>query len=134
VNIIFTFCFIFAAILAGCVTEYQTKEIVHLKRLSDNRAEMDRFIDIQEKGFARLQDDFNGNRLTAGTPKDSIISRYAEPVYCKAAEGLSSGEICLYRRPTEYFSPNVIFLYFNKDQQLESWESLADGNKTGGSR
>jgi hypothetical protein len=134
VRIIFICGFIFAVILAGCAFERQPAQITQLKKISDNHGEMDRFIQIQEDGYAKLQKDLKGNMLTVGTPKSSIISRYADPVFCKPAEDQASGEICLYRRPTEYFSSNVIFLYFNKDQQLESWESLADGNRTGGSQ
>lgn len=107
---------------------------MQLKRLSDDRAGMDQFILTQEKGFERLRDDFKANRLNAGTPKSRIISRYADPVYCKANNGQASGEICLYRRPTEFFSPNVIFLYFDRNERLESWESLADENTKGGGR
>ncbi|MFA5099415.1 MAG: hypothetical protein WC547_00835 [Candidatus Omnitrophota bacterium] len=122
------FCLISTVVLTGCISTRQTKQMIQLKRFGDNRAEMDRFIQIQEDGFSRLQEDFKGKRLAAGTPKRLIISRYADPVYCKSLEGGFAGEICLYRRPTEFFSSDVIFLYFDKNGDLESWESLTGEN------
>lgn len=115
------FClFLLLVFSAGC-----SPGVLALKRLGSGQKEMQRYVDRQEKGFLRLKRDIEGNRLQKGMPKESMIKKYGDPVFCDAAESSGASEIaqsCLYRSPTEYFSADKAYLYFSRQELLHSWK------------
>jgi hypothetical protein len=128
--------FLLLAICAGC-----SQRILLLKRFASGQKEMENYVARQEKGFLRLKEDVRHNLLQKGTSIETVIKKYGEPVFCAPAEGehpiLSDKSVfrsaetptppaiaqsCLYRAPTEYFSADKVYLYFDRQECLHSWK------------
>lgn len=116
------FCIIvlslFSIVLTGC--SQQEKMLI---RLSESQSQMQQYINQQETFFAKLKDDIKNNRLKNGLTKPEILSAYGQPIFCDSAN--KTGRIrerCLYRHPTKYFFTDLIYLDFDKDSRLISWE------------
>lgn len=72
-----------------------------------------------------MGDDIKNNRLSKGIPQGKILAAYGEPVFCKKEENeAGSRETCLYRHPNLYFSSDKIYLGFDINQCLVSWELI----------
>ena len=131
-----TLClFLLLAFSAGC-----SPGVLALKRLGSSQKEMQRYVNRQEKGFLRLKQDIESGRLQKGISKESVVKKYGDPVFCDVAESgtpthpVASGasaesagnpeitQSCLYRSPTEYFSTDKAYLYFNQQELLISWK------------
>ena len=122
--------YILAVCLSGCTYITHYNELMLLKRFGDNQSEIEKCLGTQEKLFYKLRDDLLNNRLAKGLQNKRILSMYGEPVFCRSLE--SKDEIkqtCLYRHPTHYFSSDMIYLNFDINQCLDSWELIvkADG-------
>ncbi len=113
------FAVLFLSILLyGCL-----EPIMAMKRLGDSQQEMQDYVDQKEGLFIRLKDAVNNGGLRQGLSKEEVISLYGEPVLCKDhSDGDFFGSKCLYRRPVKYFSTDFIYLVFDKDGLLCSWE------------
>jgi len=113
-----------------------SQRVLLLKQLASSQKEMENYIARQKKGFLRLKQDAQRNRLQKGMSRQAVTKRYGEPVFCDPAEGgtpthpIASGapldleiaQSCLYRAPTEYFSADKAYLYFNRQEFLHSWK------------
>ncbi len=104
-------------------THYE--QLMLLKRLGDSKYELEDYIREQRNSFSKLRDDIKNNRLKKGVSKREILSIYGEPVFRKdIANAADVKKIWLYRRPLQYFSTDMIYLKFDKKQNLCSWEFI----------
>jgi hypothetical protein len=114
---------LFIFLIGGCSFLSHYDELITLKRLGDSQREIDNYLENQKKEFEFLKDDIKNNRLIAGTAKQDILSTYGEPVLIKQIKDKDKiKEIFLYRHPTQYFSSDRIYLYFDEQERLYSWE------------
>lgn len=116
------FCIIvlslFSIMLAGC-----SQQEIMLIRLSESQSQMQQYIKQQEAFFAKLKEDIKNNRLKTGMSKSEVLSAYGQPILCDSANKTEQiKERCLYRHPTKYFFTDLIYLDFDKDSKLISWE------------
>lgn len=115
---------------AGCLSISKYKAISNLKRYGDSQKEIENYIKKQAEAFGRLKQDCTSGQLKKGTSQHKIISLYGEPILSKPIpndENLK--ELLLYRHPTQYFSTDKIYLYFDQRNNLYSWELvLTSGN------
>lgn len=110
-------CFL-VLILAGC-----SPAMNNLARLGENRQQTQAYVKHQEELFAKLRLDAGNNTLKAGTPLDQIISTYGQPILRQAGEYKGEAvDYLLYRHPLKFFSSDMIYLYFDQNQRLISWE------------
>ena len=119
INIFVVICF-FGVWLAGCATASHYQELLALKRLSDNQKEIEAYVRAQELLFNKLKEDIQGNLLAQGVSKEEILARYGDPIFCKPLP--EKGESCFYRHPTRYFNTDSIYLFFDQDEKLHSWD------------
>jgi len=115
-----TFLIFFAGIiiLSGCMQGAMT-----LKRLQNSQEELKDVVSRDEQNFLLLEEDLKNNRLQKGMPKKEILAKYGEPIYSRQlSDDTQRKEFSVYRHPTEFFSSDLIYLYFDKDQRLLSWE------------
>ena len=106
---------------AGCVVVKNREEIAFLQGLAASQKEMQTYVTGEEELFNRLVLDIKNNRLKEGMPKNAILSLYGEPIFCKASEKDNTGGFCFYRHPYRYFSGNSVYLYFDENENLNSW-------------
>ena len=96
-----------------------------LKSIASSQKQMETYIARQKKGFLRLKQDIQRNRLQKGISRETVIKRYGEPVFCAAQENpidIGISQSCLYRAPMEYFSADKVYLYFDQQELLHSWK------------
>ncbi|MFH1772107.1 MAG: hypothetical protein ABH872_04750, partial [Candidatus Omnitrophota bacterium] len=114
---------LFLFLSQGCALTEKREQINLLKSLGENQNRIQRYVFRQETLFSRLSNDIKNNQLKNGIQKAAIISRYGDPIYCEYIEsGMEISQSCLYRHPTKYFSSDMIYLYFDKSQNLSRWE------------
>lgn len=114
------FClFLLFIICTGC------SRLLLLKRIASSQKQMETYIARQNKGFLRLRQDIQRNHLQKGISRDTVTQRYGESVFCETQENPLVPEVsqsCLYRTPTEYFSADKVYLYFDQQESLHSWK------------
>ena len=107
-------------VLGGCVLF--SEELATLKQVGKSQAQIDRYIQRQEKLFDKLMYDFENEKLIVGTPKSIIIRRYGEPILSKKADQPPHGVILLYRYPMKYFDSDKLYLRFDESDELIGWK------------
>lgn len=107
-------------ILGGCVLF--SEEVATLKQLGKSQAQIAGYVQRQERLFAKLIDDFEGEKLIVSTPKSTIIRRYGEPVLSKEAGQPPYGKVLLYRHPMKYFDSDKLYLRFDEKDELIGWK------------
>ncbi len=122
------YLFILLTLCAGC------QRLMTLKNLASSQKQMEKYVASQQKGFLRLLEDIQHNRLKEGLSMRAVIRRYGEPIFCDPAESgtpnypIGSGAFspvvsqrCVFRGPTEYFSGQKVYMYFDAENILRSW-------------
>ena len=110
----------FLLVAGGCALFSQ--EAATLKAVGKSQDQIARYVQKQEKLFAKLLDDFENERLVAGTSRSVIIKRYGEPILSKKSAQPPYGEIFLYRHPTGYFDSDKLYLRFDELDKLIGWK------------
>ncbi|MBU1726029.1 MAG: hypothetical protein KJ880_00120 [Candidatus Omnitrophica bacterium] len=117
---------VFSAFFSGgCVYLTHYSDLKKLKNLADSQDQMQEEIKAHEVLFYSLRSDVLENKITQGPDYKEVVSKYGEPILCGPAkaqdEFISS---CLYRHPTKYFSSDLIYLNFDSEKKLCSWEII----------
>ncbi len=109
------------AAFGGCVTGANMQGVMALKRLGEEQNRIEGYVKRQSEGFLRLYAAAREGRLSTGVAREEISRSFAEPVLCRALSGEQGTTECLYRRPTEYFSREKVYLVFAEDGSLASY-------------
>jgi len=113
---------IFAA--GGCAVAQYAEQIRTLQAVDASQQDISKFIKRQERLFHLLLEDVKGGRLKPGITKKYVINTYSNPVLSREITGaLGTEEELLYRHPTQYFSSDKIYLYFDSSGKLMRWEN-----------
>lgn len=115
----FSIILFLVSFFAGCslIPEYQP--LMNLKNLGDERARTGEGLKKEEGLYNKLKDDLKGGRLKKGKPKKEILAEYGRPVFARAVDDGSGIKLCLvYRHPTEFFSSDMVYLYFDAKEKL----------------
>lgn len=110
-----TFFFIILS-FCGC-----SEGINALKTLSRDQQEMQQYVEEQKTLFLILKSDIENNKIAPQTSKEKIVFAYGTPVICRL-EKSGELEVCIYRHPLQGIVSDKIYLYFNKDGNLNSWK------------
>ncbi len=92
-----------------------------LKNLGANRTLMQKSIEKNDYLFQRLKQDIENNVINPGVMKSDILSRYGKPVLEK--DGCKTW---LYRLSLDFFENEKIYLYFDSNNGLISWEIVSE--------
>lgn len=95
---------------AGC--SEGTRNIINV---AESRRQMVAQVKNDEYLYNQLKEDARNNSLVKGTRKKEIIAKYGEPT-------LTKPDFILYRHPTDFFSSDLVYLYFDRENKLTSWE------------
>jgi len=93
-----------------------------LKRVGDSQAEIERYLTRQQELFKQLVHDLKQEKLRKGISKRRFIKSYGDPVLTRRDESHPQQEILLYRHPTEYFTSDRVYAYFDETGKLVRWE------------
>ena len=91
-----------------------------LKQLGESQAEMDKYLAKQETLFEKLVEDFKNEKLNAGLSQKNIFRVYGQPILTRSWQ--TAGEVLLYRHPTNYFTSDKVYLYFDAEKNLVEWQ------------
>ena len=109
--------------VAGCAVINKYDGVMTLKRFGDEQKQIENYLKKQEALFYRLKSDIESNKLTKGITKRNILSTYGNPIFSrKLIDNEELREVLLYRHPTEYFSTDKVYLYFDEKQNLCLWK------------
>jgi hypothetical protein len=103
----------FAFFLNGCA---KMQPLMTLKKFGDNQAQIKKYLEKQEALFDKLIEDVRGNQIKIGTSKRVFMISYGDPVVIRPHE--ETGEELIYRHPTNYFSSDKVYVYFDKGKKL----------------
>ena len=110
--------------LSGCSALGHMDQLLTLKSFSDDQAAMDKDVARQNKRFEALtkassQDSF----LKQYPTKARIQKTFGDPIFVRPeTKDGRDVELWLYRRATEYFNSDKIYLYFDPAGTLISRE------------
>ena len=98
-------------------------KLMTLKRVGASQDEIGKYVERQEKLFLLLLDDIRNDRIKSGLSKTDVIDTYGDPIlFREVVDRPSIKEALLYRHPTEYFSSDRVYLYFDDSGKLVYWE------------
>ncbi len=102
--------------MAGCSQAIRT-----LQGLGVEKDAQTAQVEQQNIKFGFLLNDIKRDRLKPGASRERIIARYGRPVL---EEALSEQDktVLLYRKPTQFFDTEKIYLVFDKNNNLEKIE------------
>jgi len=108
--------------LAGCLFKENIEKLSTLKTLGQSQKEIGSYLERQVAAFNRLVEDIKNKKLSLGISQESFIKIYGDPVLSEEAKGDEAKLILLYRHPTQYFSRQKVYVYFNDSDELIDWE------------
>ncbi len=107
---------------AGCRVLSNTRQILVLRDVSESQSQIKKYLNRQEKLFYKLVKDIKAGRLKTGEKYSRVVEQYGDPVFCR--EGKNYSEKCLFRKPTDYFSSDKVYLYFTAQGKLAKIEYI----------
>ncbi len=117
---------LFILTISGCTVLRYYHELRTLKIAGASQKEIQDSLDQQTELFYALRQDLKRGGLSAGMLKREIINVYGEPILIKEINGDSlEKHRFLYHHPTQYFSEDRIYLYFDGSDKLVRWEYLS---------
>lgn len=125
---------IFAGVmlLGGCAKVRHLDQLLTLKELAGERDRMDRYVAEQNRKFESMVGEIKAGRLDQYPHKRKIRRAFGDPVY--ASEVTKEGrelESWLYRRATEFFGAEKIYLYFDAEGNLVDSQYIEGKNGEG---
>lgn len=109
--------------LFGCTFLRYSEQLSTLKELEVSQKEIELYVEEQERFLYVLLDDIKNKRLKLSTSKENILKTYGEPVISKeVTDDPLIKEAFLYRHPTQYFTSDKVYLYFDELGKLLSWK------------
>jgi hypothetical protein len=120
--IIFIYCLV---VFMGCAFKENIDGLLALKSIGEAQRNIEQTLARQDRFFNKLLKDIKDGKIKTGMSERAIIDRYGEPVLSRKSPDNASVTIFLYRHPTQYFSSNKVYLYFDKSRRLNRWEYKA---------
>lgn len=114
-----TVILLFLLVVVGGCAKFQA--LMTLKSVGDSQSEIERYLAKQEKLFNNLVRDVKENALRPGISKSQFLKTYGEPIIVSRQQSLAQQERLFYRHPTEYFTSDRVYVYFD-DGKLVRWE------------
>lgn len=109
--------------LLGCTKLGHMPQLVTLKKLSDDQAMTDAYVDGQEEKFSLMLQEMNDGQFDRYTDQDQIRQKFGEPVFVKELDSGSREKVMwMYRRPVNYSNIDKVYLYFDGKGQLLSYK------------
>ena len=117
--------------LSGCSAVSHLDELLTLKAVGNEQTQMDNQVERQNKLFKILVEAVQKETFPQNYPtKVKIVKKFGEPIFSRPEKKNDQDlELCLYRKATEYFDSDKVYLYFDSSGNLVSREYV-QGQKT----
>lgn len=93
-----------------------------LKDLAFERSEQEKAVDTDKMHFNALREAIENNTLKQGLTRIEVSSLYGQPKKVASSVEASIKETLIFIEPFKYFGAKKIYLYFDKDDKLLTWE------------
>lgn len=106
-------------VLSGCGYLKYANELLALKSVGDSQLRIEKYLNKQEESFGVLIEDIKSEKFKKGISKREVLKLYGEPVLSEVITDESVvKEVFLYRHPTNYFTSDRVYLYFDSAETL----------------
>lgn len=110
--------------LSGCAQITHLKELLTIKRYSDNKDMQDQIVWQENDQFEELLGAIANNEIEQYRDKQSFVDHFGDPVLISQVERKGKPVECwLYRYPVRYFGSKV-YCYFDSSDKLIEWEVI----------
>jgi len=104
---------------AGCAKLQHLDQLLTLKAVSDEQAQMGKEIDRQDARFERLVAAVEEGSIGKYKDQKNVQHSFGDPIYVTQADGL---DIWVYRYAARFFDSPKVYLYWDQAGQLVRWE------------
>ena len=116
-------------VLAGCAKLAHLDQLLTLKGLSDEQAQMGKEIERQDAKFERLVAAVEEGSISQYKSPKSVSAQFGPPVYIeKDEEDGRPLEVWVYRYAARFFDSPKVYLYWDRSGQLVRWEYQGGGD------
>ena len=114
-----TILFLAILVFSGCAKVQHLDQLLTLKGLADEQAEMGQLIEEQDQKFELMLEEVKAGTLDQYLNKRKILRAFGDPIFVKHVKGDNQElESWLYRYSTEFFDSEKVYLYFDSDDNL----------------
>lgn len=114
--------------LTGCLFRENIDKLSTLKTLGQSHKEITSYLDHQVVAFNKLVEDIENKKLPLRISQEEFIDIYGDPVLFMESSQEEIKTVLLYRHPTEYFSHEKAYVYFDENLELVGWEYGSPGD------
>jgi len=108
-----------ASVLSGCAKIRHLPQLLTLKGLMEEQVGLDAYIEFRNQKFKEMVDLYIKNRLKDYPDKQSIVNDFGEPIAVNQySYNDQEFEEWLYRPPVTFFKTDMIYLYFDEENNL----------------
>ncbi len=104
---------------AGCSN---LQGLLTLKRLGDNQATTQRYVEQQAKLFERLIADIKSGTIAQDLTFRQFVRSYGEPILSRPDEPCVGMTTYLFRHPTDFFKSDRVYATFDSTGALTQWD------------
>ena len=116
-------------VMGGCAKVSHLDQLLTLKGLADEQAQMSLDAQEQDKKFDLMLAEKKAGTLDQYLTKGKILRTFGEPIYVTRADRDNQEvEKWLYRYTAEFFGSEKIYLYFDSEENLIESEYIGRGN------
>ena len=109
--------------LAGCAKLAHMDQLLTLKAVSDEQAQMGKEIKRQDARFESLVAAVEEGSISKYKDQKSVTGEFGPPVFTeKLAEDGRTFEVWVYRYAAQFFDSPKVYLYWDRSGQLVRWE------------
>ncbi|MDP8212297.1 MAG: hypothetical protein P9X22_03275 [Candidatus Zapsychrus exili] len=119
------FLLVISICFSSCAKLKHINELLTLKGYSDEQTKIGKYVESQDSKFDKLLLDIKNGALDKNIKSKSVVRIYGDPVFKKDIDDKGEKQQkWLYRYTTKYFNTDKVYLYFNENDRLVSWEYL----------
>lgn len=110
-------------LLTGCAKLQHLDQLLTLKAVSDEQAQMGKEIERQDARFERLVAAVAEGSIAKYKSQKSVTGQFGSPIFTEKVEEDSQPlEVWVYRYAAKFFDSPKVYLYWNQSGELVRWE------------
>lgn len=116
------YLFLCVFVVSGCAKIKHLDQLLLIKGMSDEQADIDDFVESQTVGFNNLLNSIQQGSFDEYKTKDQIYQAFGEPIIKEKVEmDQQEFEVWLYRKPVGYFKSKKVYIYFDQAGLVSDW-------------
>ncbi len=104
---------------SGCAKMQHLDQLLTLKGLSDEQAQMGKEIERQDARFERLVAAVEEGSIGKYKDQKNVQDSFGDPIYVTQTDGL---DVWVYRYAVRFFDSPKVYLYWDRSGQMVQWK------------